>query len=127
MLGKDVGSIFAPLRHTANGRLQFLQSFSSVQPTEFTHGAADGRELILRCSAISLRDTYQNPIGALYILQDITTLRRLEQRLQDESVDAVLAEETSGDEMLSTDGLTGQSPAICRVRDLIPRCTVARG
>jgi PAS domain S-box-containing protein len=121
LMGKDVGTIFTPLRLTATGRLQFLQSSSSVQPTEFTHSADAGRELVLRCSAVALRDTYQNPIGALYILQDITTLRQLEQRLHDETLGDALAEEVGADDAPSSDGLTGQSPAMCRVRELIAK------
>jgi len=55
VMGKEVGSIFPPLRQTAIGRLQFVQSSSSVQPTEFTHRVAGDRELVLRCSAIPTR------------------------------------------------------------------------
>jgi two-component system response regulator PilR (NtrC family) len=120
MLGKDLGAIFTPLRHTANGRLRFLQS-SSAQPTEFTHRTQDGREVVLRCSAVSLQDTYQNPIGGLYILQDISTLRELEQRFQNESVEEVLAEDPPADDTPSTDGLIGHSAEIRRVRELIER------
>ena len=118
--GKDIGTTFAPLRHSAGGRLQFQQS-SSVHPTEFTHRTRDGRELVLRCSVATLRDTYNNLIGALYILQDITALRRLEQRVHDESLESVLAEETDADDAPLTDGLTGHSPEIQRVRALIER------
>jgi two-component system response regulator PilR (NtrC family) len=124
LLGKDVGAIFSALRHTAAGRLQFLQS-SSVQPTEFTYRASDGRELTLRCAAVILRDTYHNPIGALYILQDITVLRRLEQRFQDEAVEEILDEESSADEGMAGDGLIGSSPLICRVRELIDKVAKA--
>src|SRR5207249_8427709 len=58
-----------------SGRLHFLQSATGVQPTEFTHRMADDRELLLRCATAPLRDTYENAIGALYIVQDITALR----------------------------------------------------
>jgi PAS domain S-box-containing protein len=121
ILGRDIGATFAPLRHTSAGRLQFVQSSSSVQPTEFTHRTDDGRELSLRCSAAALRDTYQNQIGVLYIIQDVTALRRLEERLRTESEEVVLAEELAGVDASSNDELTGSSPEICRVRSIIEK------
>lgn len=121
VIGKDVGHLFPPLRQTATGRLQFLQSSSQVQPTEFVHQLADGPELTLRCSAVILRDTYRNSIGALYILQDISALRRLEERLRSESAEQVVAGEMSADEEPSQDGLVGTSPPISRVRELIEK------
>jgi two-component system response regulator PilR (NtrC family) len=127
LLGRDVGEIFPPLRHTAAGRLQFLQSCSAIQPTEFNHHPADDdRELNLRCSAVPLRDTYSNPIGCLYILQDVSVLRRLEERLctdasPDETEDAI--DVVDGDDAPSADGLIGSSPAIRQMRDLIERAS----
>lgn len=121
ILGKDIGVLFAPLRHTAAGRMQFLQSSSSVQPTEFTHRSDDGRELSLRCAAAPLRDTYQNQIGVLYIIQDVSALRRLEERLRAETQDAALAEELVEADAASNDELTGSSPEICRVRTMIDK------
>ncbi len=120
MLEKDVGAIFAPLRQTAAGRLRFLQTSSRVQPTEFAHRTHDGRELTVRCCAVILRDTYGNPIGALYIVQDITTLRDLERRLQAATgADDADAEEVANDAATASDGLIGSSSAIGTVRKLI--------
>jgi two-component system, NtrC family, response regulator PilR len=116
VVGKDVGALFPPLRHTMAGRLQFLQSAGAVCPTEFQQRTADDQELTLRCSAVPLQDTYHHPIGALYIVQDITALRRLEERLQAGSEDAPLPDEPPSEEVQSRDGLIGSSPAICRVR-----------
>ena len=118
--GADIGTVFAPLRQTATGRLQFLQSSSSVQPTEFRHHTEKGRQLTVRCSALVLQDTYRHVIGALYILQDITALRQLEQRLQAEGIEQ-LEEEIAVEEAPSVDGLTGSSPAISRVREFIQK------
>ena len=118
--GADIGTVFAQLRQTATGRLQFLQSSSRVQPTEFRHHTEKGRELTVRCSALVLQDTYRNLIGALYILQDITALRQLEQRLQTEDIER-LEEEIGVEEARSQDGLTGNSPAIGQVRDFIQK------
>jgi PAS domain S-box-containing protein len=118
--GADIGTVFAPLRQSAIGRLHFLQSSSSVQPTEFRHRTEKGRELTVRCSAVVLQDTYRHLIGALYILQDITALRQLEQRLQAEGIEQ-LEEEIAVEEAPSVDGLTGSSPAIGRVREFIQK------
>jgi two-component system, NtrC family, response regulator PilR len=120
MIGKDVGAIFSPLRHTAAGRQQFLQS-TTVQPIELTHRIADDAERVLRCAAVPLRDTYHNPIGALYILQDITTLRQLEHRLQGEAAGTLPAEDTAVDDTAPADGLVGVSLAIRRLRELIDK------
>lgn len=121
VLGNDIGAIFAPLRQTAPGRQQFLQSSTSVQPTEFTHRSSADEELIIRCSAVPLRDTYQNQIGALYILQDITTLRHLELRVQGEMGEEEAQEEIAAQEVEAKDGVVGSSPAFCRLRQLIDK------
>jgi PAS domain S-box-containing protein len=123
ILGKDIGAIFAPLHQTPTGRLQFLQSSTSVQPTEFQHRTEKGRELILRCSAVVLQDTYRNLIGALYILQDVTALRQLEQRLEAGEVDEALSDEIIVDDVAMTDGLVGNSPAIAQVREFINKAS----
>jgi two-component system response regulator PilR (NtrC family) len=120
VMGADVGTVFAPLRQSPIGRLHFLQSSSSVQPTEFRHHTEKGRELTVRCSAVVLQDTYRHVIGALYILQDITALRQLEQRLQVEGIEQ-LEEESAAEEAPAVDGLTGSSPAMSRVREFIEK------
>jgi two-component system, NtrC family, response regulator PilR len=119
MRGKDIGMIFPPLRHTSAGRRQFLQS-SSVQPTEFTHRAPDGRELTVRCSAVPLHDTYYNPIGALYIFQDISALPQLEEEHVAEAGEGEGVDVNTEDSS-PTDGLTGNSPEMGRVRELIAK------
>jgi PAS domain S-box-containing protein len=126
LLGRDMGEIFSPLRHTVSGRLQFLQSSSAIQPTEFIHRLGDSQELTLRCSTAPLRDTYGNPIGALYILQDVSALRRLEERLCTDA-DPGVADESftlvEDDDAPAVDGLIGSSPAIRQMRDLIERAS----
>jgi PAS domain S-box-containing protein len=127
LLGKDMGSIFSPLRHTVSGRLQFLQSSSTIQPTEFVHRLGESHELTLRCSAAPLRDTYGNPIGALYILQDVSALRHLEERLCKDAepgvVDQSLTSVGDDEDAPAVDGLIGCSPAIRQMRDLIERAS----
>jgi PAS domain S-box-containing protein len=119
--GKEIGTVFPPLRLGPTGRPQFLQS-ASVQPTEFAHRTPDGRELVVRCSAVPLRNTYGHPIGALYILQDVTTLRRLEERAGIEAVQEQLADAEAPDNG-SSDGLIGASPVMARVRDFIDKAS----
>ena len=120
VIGKDVGAIFPPFRHTASGRLQFLQSSSTVLPTEFAYRTGDSRDLVLRCSAVMLRDTYRNPLGAVYIVQDISALRQLEDRLRNGAAD-VVEESAAADEGPPQEGLIGSSAAIGRVRDFIEK------
>jgi two-component system response regulator PilR (NtrC family) len=120
LIGKDIGTIFPPLRSTVTGRLPLLQSLI-IDPTEFTRRRGDGDERVVRCSAAILRDTYQNPIGALFILQDISALRRLESRLHAQADDEVVAQELEMDDTPAADGLIGNSPALSRVRAFIDK------
>jgi len=119
VLGKDVGALFAPLRHTPGGRQQFVQSSSSVQPTEFVHHSHDGHELVLRCATVPVQDTYQNPIGTLYILQDITAMPPTEDALFADPAEAAESGECDVGDAPASDGLTGLSVEIRRVRELI--------
>lgn len=119
LIGTDLGQVFPALRHTSTGRLSFLQSPES-NPTEFRFLKEGDGEHILRCSAALLRDTYQNPIGALFILQDVTGLRRLEEKLH-RSVEDVVEAELGVEEPQSTDGLVGVSAPMQRVREFIEK------
>ena len=120
VMGKDVGALFAALRHTPAGRQQFMQSATSFQPTEFAYRASDERDLALRCSTVALRDTYHNAIGALYIIQDVTKLRDLERRVEAES-EAIVVADSEIEEPPATNGLLGTSPAIARVHAVIAK------
>ena len=126
LLGRDIGAVFPPLRHTAAGRLQFLQSSNAIQPTEFIHRLTE-QELTVRCSAVPLHDTYRNPIGSLYILQDVSALRRLEEHSraasEEGAADEPVASVDDDDDASSSDGLIGSSPAMRQVRDLIERAS----
>ncbi|MBI4514206.1 MAG: sigma 54-interacting transcriptional regulator [Deltaproteobacteria bacterium] len=121
---KDLGELFPPLNLTATARTAFLQSTSPLQPTEFTHRCGDEREVKVRCMAAPLRDTYGHAIGALYILQDVTSLQDLAQELEGEQAGEMLARE-AGEEMVEEaaprDGLLGTSPAMRQVHELIDK------
>jgi len=123
---QEIGALFAPLHLTSEARLQFLQSTSATAPTEFQHTLPDGKALLLRCSATPLKNTYGQPIGALYILQDVTELRALEERQQRGESDAAPAPDTEiyaddGDDAPMIDGFVGRSPAMQQIRSLIER------
>jgi two-component system response regulator PilR (NtrC family) len=124
LIGADIGALFPPLNLTPPARSKFLQSTSPLHPTQFDHRAADGRELMLRCATVPLRDTYGHAIGALYILQDVTSLNRLEQHLQGgkplEDAAQELIEDVA-DESESRDGLLGSSAQMRQVQDLIDK------
>ena len=120
IMGRDVGAVFAALRHTPAGRQQFMQSAIAGQPTEFTYRAPDERELTLRCSTAALRDTYHNGIGALYIIQDVTKLRELERRVEADS-ETLEAIDAAVEDPPPTNGLLGTSPAIARVHAVVAK------
>ncbi len=120
MLGKDLGAVFPALRNTSGGRLQFLQSPTS-NATEFTQRAGDGPERTVRCSAAMLRDTYHNPIGAMFILQDITQLQRMENAGLNNGDDDRVADDPVVDDTPPADGLFGQSQAMQRIREFIDK------
>lgn len=119
LIGADLGAVFPPLRHTNTGRLSFLQSPES-NATEFRFAKEGDGERIFRCSAALLRDTYHNPIGALFILQDVTGLRRMEEALH-RSVEDVIEAELASEEAVTQDGLVGTSPEMQRVREFIDK------
>jgi transcriptional regulator with PAS, ATPase and Fis domain len=79
----------------------------------------------VRCSAVPLRDTYGNPIGSLYILQDVSALRRLEaiSHTVPGAMEEPIAVVDDDDDAGSGDGLVGRSQAIRQVRDLIERAS----
>jgi len=123
--GRDIGALFPPLHLTSEARLAFLQSTSATAATEFQHQGCEEQPLLLRCGAIPLKDTYERPIGALYILQDVTALQQAAevQRVESESAAAADSEIAAddGDEPPIIDGFVGRSPAMQQIRTLIDR------
>ncbi len=119
LVGTDIGSVFPALKQTASGRLSFLQS-PAHEPTEFRLSANGDGERIVRCSGTLLRDTYHNPIGGLFILQDVTALRRLEEKLH-QAADDLIEAPLEADVPVPADGLIGTTPAMQRVREFIEK------
>ena len=129
-MGEEIGTIFAPLRQTAAARLAFLQSSAASGPVEFQHGGDDQRPLHLRCVAAPLASTFGFPIGALYVLQNVTQLK--EELAAAEPLPPEMSEELarfeldSADEVSeAADGLYGVSPGMARIRELIDRVAVS--
>jgi two-component system response regulator PilR (NtrC family) len=128
LTGQDIGTLFPPLRLAASARLRFLQSTGALEPIEFTYQAHEGSVLQLRCTAAPLRDTYGHPIGALYVLQDVTQLKEIERRKEavpklEEQYRDDLAEAMEISE--AADGLYGTSAPMTRIRELIERVAKA--
>jgi transcriptional regulator with PAS, ATPase and Fis domain len=124
--GRDIGDLFPALKLTPSARLRFLQSPDAIEPIEFAHqrdGLAESMEL--RCSTAPLRDTFGHTIGALYVFQDITALRRADDPAQSPAVAEICAPSSVEDLPLDdgdpSDGLYGRSGAILELRNLIAR------
>ncbi len=121
--GREIGDLFPPLRLTTEARRALLQSSPRASVIEFQHPSG-GDERTLRCSAALVENTYGHPIGILYILQDVTPLRRLEQqcaRLSEPVEPAAALADSEDDESPPLDGFVGRSPAISQVRALIEK------
>jgi PAS domain S-box-containing protein len=125
MINQDIGALFTPLHLTPSARAVFLQSTSPLQPIEFTHHLSDGREVSIRCAAAPLRDTYGHAIGSLHILQDITSLRTLEEKAEPittaetVALDALI--EGPDEPTTPRDGLVGTSSGMRHVQELIDK------
>ncbi len=126
IIKRDIGSVFPPLHLTSDRRLAFLQSERAAQATEFSLSTSAGKDLLLRCSAAPLHDTYRHPIGALYIVQDVTSLRQIEQqynrdgnRALDAAAEAL--DDADEDDAPLIDGFVGRSPGMQQVRALITK------
>ena len=126
LVGRDIGAVFAPLKQTPAARLAFLQSSAACHPVEFAHPGGDGEAGLLRCVAAPLASTFGYPIGALYVLQNVTALKELaaEEPALGEDVEELAARFAldAGSEVVeAADGLYGASPAIAKLRELIDR------
>ncbi|MGE3497480.1 MAG: sigma-54 interaction domain-containing protein [Candidatus Binatia bacterium] len=129
LIGRDIGAIFAPLKLTAAARLAFLQSSAAADAIEFSHMNGDSRPRQLRCVAAPLANTFGLPIGALYVLQNVSDIQ---QDLPTASAAAELPDEalrvdldTASESVEAADGLYGASPAMARLRELVDRMAAA--
>ncbi len=124
VVGADIGTVLAPLRLTPTARLRFLQSSAPLEPIEFLHRTGDGEACHLRCAAAPLKNTYGHPIGALYVLQNISRLKELEEKTTSMPDLEELCRDDVGNGTGAAevaDGLHGVSPAIRQIREMIGR------
>jgi len=121
--GRDIGDLFPALKLTPTARLRFLQSPAAIEPIEFSYEREGvDQTLELRCSTAPLRDTFGHPIGALYVFQDITLLRSVDDPAHPAAMAelcATYAGEETPDE--PADGLFGRTAAILELRKLVMR------
>jgi PAS domain S-box-containing protein len=124
LIGADIGALFSPLRLTPSARQRFLQSSATAEPVEFVQRGSDGSECHLRCVGAPLASTFGHPIGALYVLQNVTALKQLEALPADAAdlEEICRAELDAAAEVAEVaDGLYGTSSAMARIRAMIDR------
>jgi PAS domain S-box-containing protein len=116
LIGRKVVEIFPVLRSPV-GPNPVLGP--DTLPTEIRYRHPEsGQERVLRCIRAPLTDTYENPIGMLFILQDVSALAAL----------AAGAGNGSGEDRAATEspppglpGIVGQSSAIRAVIQMIEK------
>jgi transcriptional regulator with PAS, ATPase and Fis domain len=122
-VGADIGDLFPPLKLTASARLRLLQTGAAADPIEFVHRSGEEARH-LRCSAAPLKDTYGHGIGALYVLQDVTRLKELDDTAgAPEDLEALCRDglDEAAEIAEVSDGLYGLSTIMRRVREMIER------
>ncbi len=116
LVGKSIGEVL-PLLRPPFGSKPMLDA--SPTPIELTHrSSAEGPEQRLRCSIAPLTDTYQNVIGRLFILQDVSEIKRLEQEASREE-EAAADHEVQKPPPAPIAGLLGESRAMAVVAGII--------
>ncbi len=92
--------------------------------SELVVGDTEESRRVLRIKAATLSDTYQRPIGRVYVLQDVTTVRDMESRLSEhERIEAYAGAVRPLDDtpVPAFEGLIGESDAMRRVFSLIEK------
>ena len=97
---------------------------ADAPPAELTIGDPPDAQRLLRVKAATVTDTYQHPIGRVYVLQDVTTVREMESRLHDhEAMEAYASSVLPLDDTPVTafEGLVGESQVMRRLFALIEK------
>jgi transcriptional regulator with PAS, ATPase and Fis domain len=92
-------------------------------PNEFTV-QDEGAARIVRAKVATVSNTFQHPIGRIYVLQDVTTVREMEVRLREQDeIDAYTraVQPLDGTPITAFEGLIGESEAMRRVYGLIEK------
>jgi PAS domain S-box-containing protein len=114
LVGQRVSDVFPVMRpHVGPKRLLD----PSPVPVELAHRSRpDAEEQILRCTSAPLVDTYQNLIGALFIVQDVTALKKLSAEAEPETPPADADRRPNVPEIV---GFLGRSPRMLHILELI--------
>jgi len=114
LVGQKVGDLLPSLRNKLS---------PAAEPVEFIfQGEKDGAERTLRLTQASLDDTYGNRIGALYSVQDITSVKTLERGLKEaQELEHLGAHQQEEKKFETFAGLVGRSEAMNKVYQLITK------
>jgi transcriptional regulator with PAS, ATPase and Fis domain len=97
---------------------------ADAPPAELTIGDSPDARRLLRVKAATVTDTYQHPIGRVYVLQDVTTVREMESRLHDHETMEAYASSVlplDGTPVTVFEGLVGESEIMRRLFALIEK------
>jgi len=98
-------------------------------PTELALSGGGESIRLVRTKVAAVTDTFQRPVGRIYVLQDVTTIREMESKLREqETIDAYAARAvlTRDDAPIAAfEGLVGESEPMRRVYSLIEKVAPA--
>ncbi len=116
LVGKRIAEVFPVLRPPVGAKS--VRDPSPI-PIELAYSSKpDAEEQTLRCTSARLSDTYQNLIGALYIFQDVTRLKKLTAEALPEPA-AEPASSRRATDVPEIIGFLGRSPRILQIVELI--------
>jgi PAS domain S-box-containing protein len=114
LIGRRVSEVFPVLRPSVGAKRP--HDLGPI-PIEISYRAKpDGEEQILRCTSAPLSDTYQNVIGSLFILQDVTALKRLSPETEPEPTPEEVRRRANAPQIV---GFLGHSPRMQHIVELI--------
>ncbi len=114
LIGKRISEVFPVLRPSVGAKRAL--DLGPI-PIEISHRTRpDGEEQILRCTSALLSDTYQNLIGSLFIVQDVTELKKLSPEISPEPTPEELQRRANLPQIV---GFLGHSQGMQHIVDLI--------